>query len=446
MQQNARAVFYFRRTFFSPPEECKLLDECISKTSGMLDFIEGTLLEAFRRVLTENKGVSVGNDKQLLSCLLWEFITPGMTYEYLVDKAILPFFMQLSEFEDMDYFDYAVASLVNYCSAEELKAVVSTLFKIIIERSTLYCYMESKTVNKHVLLLPKFAKYPPVLSAWFLSPAFVSDLEQVFFVHIPTTMRLLKCFPKVHYPSFNSPVKYKEKFYNDMETFCSICNANEEAFFALAKLLMSETSLQVASRGKLTPRFVLFNFLDYQINKNTKHVRDFLDIPGECTDSSTIANVCFSLLHYLELDVFASPKQYPFSMLLRTDESPEFVKLDRMGGTLSHLLSTYKRDAKVPFKLISDSPTAVTVFHFSLFNKIIILLNCSVLSDLDMAQQAFDYHISLNQLHDELFNVDNDGLISSSHRLKEIVTYNLHYQHYLFTYANIKVFKHFYSS
>eukprot|EP00826_Nyctotherus_ovalis_P059075 TRINITY_DN8185_c0_g1_i2.p2 TRINITY_DN8185_c0_g1~~TRINITY_DN8185_c0_g1_i2.p2 ORF type:complete len:370 (+),score=66.77 TRINITY_DN8185_c0_g1_i2:110-1219(+) len=351
--------------------------------------------------------------------------------------------MQLSEFEDMDYFDYATTSLVSYCSLQELKSIISTLFKVIVEHSTLYCYMESKAANKYSRLLLKFAKHPPVLSAWFQSPAFVSDLELIFFVHLPATRHLLSYFPELYYPNLSFPGEHKEKFYSDMETLCSICNANEETFFALTKLLMSETSLQTINGGTLTPRFVLFNFLDYQIKKNMKCAQDFLDNHSECTDSSTIANVCFSLLYYLELDVFTSAKNYPFSMLHRSDESSEFVKLDRMGGTLSHLLSVYKKDLKASFKLIFNPPTAVTVFHFSLFNKIIILLNCSVLNDLDMVQQAFECYTPLNRLYEELLGPYNDSPNSVSDRLKEVITDHLYYQHYLFTYANIKVFDHF---
>ena len=446
MMNNQRIVFNFQRTFFPFPENSRPMGECISKSSGMFEFIEETLLGAFNRVLTENKGMSeaiVEDDKQMVACLLWEFIVPGMTYKYIIDKAIIPFFMQLNEFHDMDYFDYAISTLANYCSFDELKDITSILFKILAEHSLTYLYIEAKRCNDYLRLIHKFSKYPFILAGWFQSNTFCNDLEQILYMHITSMCDITKNFPNIYYPNLCYSEANKLEFYTTMKAFSTICNSNEEYLFDLIKNLISEVTLPGRNGGTITPRFVLFYFTDHIIKKNVKYIQEFSGGNNDLTPPSSIANYIFSLLNFLEVDLLDSPpKKFPFTILYRPDESQEFVKLDRMGGILSHLLSVYKAETETSFKLSLSAPiSTTTVFRFSLFNKLLILFNYAVIKEFFLATKAFDEYVDLTRNYDELAK---SSKLKKSKKIFDVidrlVKETIHFQHYIFTYNNIKVF------
>ncbi|MDR3548359.1 MAG: hypothetical protein P4M11_08880 [Candidatus Pacebacteria bacterium] len=105
----------------------------------------------------------------------------------------------------------------------------------------------------------------------------------------------------------------------------------------------------------------------------------------------------FCILGYLEQSVLnSSVKHFPFPILYRADESPEFVKLDRMGGILTYLLSEYETARNTTFKSTLESPISpLAAFHFALFNRAMILFNYAVLGEFNSAVRGFDKFVRL---------------------------------------------------
>ena len=97
-------------------------------------------------------------------------------------------------------------------------------------------------------------------------------------------------------------------------------------------------------------------------------------------------------MNYLDKTVLSTaPTDFVFSSLFRADESPEFVKLERMGGLLTYLLSEYERERNSSFKLLPELPiTPNRSFYFSIFNKAIILFNYAIISEFATAVRGFD--------------------------------------------------------
>ena len=98
----------------------------------------------------------------------------------------------------------------------------------------------------------------------------------------------------------------------------------------------------------------------------------------------------------------SSPQFYPFPLLFRADVPSEVLKLDRMGGILTHLLSEYEHDRSTTFKTMSEGAvSAIAGFHFGQFNKVIILFNYAVASEFSAAIGGFEQfvrmHFNLNR-------------------------------------------------
>ncbi len=83
---------------------------------------------------------------------------------------------------------------------------------------------------------------------------------------------------------------------------------------------------------------------------------------------------------------------FPFSTLYRADEALEFVKLDRMGGILTHLLTQYETARSGKFKALFDPQTTKPeeTFLFALLNKVVVLVNYAVLDELNAGLRGFD--------------------------------------------------------
>lgn len=110
---------------------------------------------------------------------------------------------------------------------------------------------------------------------------------------------------------------------------------------------------------------------------------------AELTYVSTLCNVTFCIFNYLDIPILSSPaNNFPFSILFRADEHPEFTKLERMGGTLTHLLSEYDKQRLTTFEAMKGDPSKS--FYFALFNQAILLFNYSVVNAFFIAVKGFD--------------------------------------------------------
>jgi len=426
------------------------INKCDSESNGIFDFVQNTLIEAFKRILTENKGISNEQtecDKMLISCLLWEFIFPTLKYPAVLEKIIIPFFQQLNELHELNYFDYAVNSLLNYCSPEELKFFVTTVFHIFAENSMTYFYMDEeryKELAKMYQVFLKLLKYPRILGTWLQSENLYTDLECLFFTHLPSRTDLERTFTYIYYPNTIFQPSSKSIFYNTMAKYCQKCNSTEEYLFELVKILMAEISIPCATGSQIVPRIIMINFLDHLIKKNVKYIQEFGGNRNELTFPSSISNLVFALLNYLDPYILQStPKSFPFTSLYRADEAPEFVKLDRMGGILSYLLTAYEEQRNSKFKELNENSTIgiINPFIFSVFNKAIILLNYIVIVELNNGIKGFEQYIQLSRESDELS--EEKKIKTKTIREEEIRTgllQGIPYQHYIYTYSNIKVF------
>lgn len=94
----------------------------------------------------------------------------------------------------------------------------------------------------------------------------------------------------------------------------------------------------------------------------------------------------------MEGSVLNSPvKNFPFPILFRADEQPEFIKLERLGGTLTYLLSEYDKERNTTFENLRSEPAnPLRTFHFGLFNKVIILFNYVVSNAAFLSVKGFD--------------------------------------------------------
>ena len=300
MENNQRAVFNFGRriTLLEPGSQYKLINKCISETKGLYDFVSNTLLEAFKRILTVNKAAGIGiveTDKQLVSCIIWEFAFPAMEYDYIIEKCILIFFIQLNEFHDTNYFDYAITSMINYCSAEELSNWAAHTFGIITENMISYCYIDHNRINtNHLSLLLRLAKYEVILGAWFRSDNVFFNLESIYFTHIPSKSDLEHYFPKLYYPDSIFPLENKLPFFNAMEVACSRCDLNELFLMELIRFLMDESIITCSNGIKIVPKLIIGSFLNYLIKKNVKYIQEFPGNRNELSNPSSIINIVFS--------------------------------------------------------------------------------------------------------------------------------------------------------
>jgi len=438
MENAQRVVFNFgkKETLLDPKSHYKRLNRCNSECKGIYDFIANTLLEAFKRVLTVNKGAQMGiteTDKQLVAYIIWEYSLPFMKYDYITERCILPFFMQLIEIHDTNYFDYAINSLINFCSAEELSEWVVHVFKIITEKM-----LRSRYLNKernYLELLISLVKYQFILSTWLRSENVFSDLEKIYFSHLDSESDIELLMPMNDLSkglNLSEEMKRARKQYEDKGRY----------LVQLTNLLMNEKSILCSNGTKIIPRLIIVNFLDYLIRKNIKYVQEFPGNISELTHPSSIINFVFTIFTYLDSTVLSSPPSlYPFQMLYRADEFPEFVKLERMGGILSHLMSIYENERNTTFKKISEVPiTASTVFQFSLFNKAIILLNYIADREFSMAMKIFEKSLEIKQIreeHGESYNEKNKT--SFEIKIRHSFLQSIPYQTYLFTTPNIEV-------
>lgn len=439
MESYQRAVFNFgkRQSLLASKSLHRTLNKCDSECRGTYDFVANTLLEAFKRVLTVNKGKEMGiseTDKQLVAYIIWEYMLPAMGYDYVMEKCILPFFLQLSEFHDTNYFDYAVTSLINFCSAEELSEWVAHAFSIITEKIMSFCC--SANEKNYLPLLIGLARYQFILSAWLRSENVFADLERVYFFHLASESDLDQLFFLATSPSeINSKT---------MEAMRKQYEVSQRHLLELTRLLMNEKAVACSNGFKLIPRLIVVSFLDHLIKKNVRYVQEFSGNRHELTQPSAIINFVFSIFSYLESTVLNSaPGQYPFQMLYRADEFPEFVKLDRMGGILSHLLNIYEQERNTKFKKISEETVgASTVFHFSLFNKAIILFNYIAESEFFMAMKIFEKSLEVKQLLEECsegYQARNKEALEKE--IKRSFLQSVPYQNYLFTSTNIRLMK-----
>jgi hypothetical protein len=438
MESAQRVVFNFgkRETQLEQKSQYKTLNKCNSECKGIYDFISNTLLEALKRVLTVNKGAEMGiteTDKQLVAYIIWEYALPLMNYDYVMEKCILPFFIQLIEIHDTNYFDYAITSLINFCSAEELSGWVVHVFRIIAEKMLCSQYL-NKGRNYHQLFI-SLIKYQFILSAWLRSDNVFSDLEKIYFFHLGSESDIELFTPISEMEeslNLSKGMMIARKHYEDKEKY----------LVELTSLLMDERSIICSNGTKIIPRLIIVNFLDYLIKKNIKYVQEFPGNISELTHPSTIINFVFTIFSYLNSTVLSSPPSlYPFKMLYRADEFPEFVKLERMGGILSHLLSTYESEHNTSFKKISEVPvTASTVFHFSLFNKAIILLNYISDTEFSMAMRIFEKSLEIKQIREEYVETYNEkNKDSFDMEIRHLFLQSIPYQTYLFTTLNIEV-------
>ncbi|MDR3548358.1 MAG: hypothetical protein P4M11_08875 [Candidatus Pacebacteria bacterium] len=235
-------------------------------------------------MLTENKGKGVEiteGDKQLVACLLWEFIYPTMSYSYILDTTILPFLLQLNSFQDMNYFDFAVTTLFNYCTDDELRSWTAHIFRIMCESCVTYSYIDEerrKDQTKYLPLLVRLASYPRVMGAWARSETFYVDIENAFFTHLPSRTDLEHMFPYIYYPGTIFQTSSKALFYRNMATQCLRCATNQEILLELTKLLLSDTPIPMAGGTPVVPRVATANFLDWLVKKNVKYIQEFVSV------------------------------------------------------------------------------------------------------------------------------------------------------------------------
>lgn len=240
------------------------------------------LLEAFKRVLTQNKsrGVEITeNDKQLVACLLWEYIFPTITDNAILEKTIAPFFIQLDNFQDVNYLDFTIKTLLNYCSDEELNKWAAYFFKLITENMMSYSYYYEEPFtekNKYLALILKMIKYPRLLAAWFVSPKIFDCLENLYFTHMPSKTDLVKMLPSIYYPNTIFPESCKVIFNKNMAIYCQRCVKNEELLIEITKVFMIDTTIKLNDGNIVIPRVVMINFLDFLIKKNVKYVQEFV--------------------------------------------------------------------------------------------------------------------------------------------------------------------------
>lgn len=93
--------------------------------------------------------------------------------------------------------------------------------------------------------------------------------------------------------------------------------------------------------------------------------------------------------------MLSSPaNKFPLSFLFYADGQPDFTRLERLGGTLTHLLSAYEEQRKNKFEAIKETiTTPTTAFNFVLFNKAIILFNYVIVKANVIASKGFDIYV-----------------------------------------------------
>ncbi len=240
------------------------------------------MLDALKRVLTENKGNGVEiteGDRRLVACLLWEFIFPAMSHRFIIDKTIIPFLLELSAFQDMNYFDFAVSSMLSYCTDEELRRWAGDVFRIIAENNLGYSYIDDDRRRDRPRQLPlalRLARYPRILAAWTQSASFYTDLEYAYFTHLPSRSDLQYMFPYVYYPGTIFQSSSKSLFNKNMSTQCTKCSQNQETLFELTRLLLSPASVPVSGKPLVIPRLAMMGFLDWLARKNVGYTQDFV--------------------------------------------------------------------------------------------------------------------------------------------------------------------------
>ena len=84
------------------------------------------------------------------------------------------------------------------------------------------------------------------------------------------------------------------------------------------------------------------------------------------------------------------PTHFPLAVL-RSDSDPDIGKLERMGGTLSHLLGEYGPE-------VESKSDSIALSYIVLFNKAVVLWNYAVSSEVALAYKGFDKFVGLFRL------------------------------------------------
>ena len=218
-------------------------------------------------------------DKQLVACLLWEYSFPAMSYTAIMEKILIPFFADLNLFQDMNYLDFALSSLLNYCSDEELSSWAQNLFRILTENllSVSYANEDSHREQiKYLSLILKLIRHHRILASWLQSETIFTDLEYLYFTQISSKSDLERIYPYIHYPNTIFQESSKAMFYKNMASACRRCSQSQDLLFELTRIFMDETAIIRTEGGQVVPRLVIISFIDHLIKKNIKYVQELV--------------------------------------------------------------------------------------------------------------------------------------------------------------------------
>ena len=108
------------------------------------------------------------------------------------------------------------------------------------------------------------------------------------------------------------------------------------------------------------------------------------------TFRTSVSNIVFCFLKQLETTVLTrGAENFPLSTLWETND-PEIAKLERMGGLLSHLLSTHDKTRLTQLCEGREKPSLGQEEDYLLFNDVLMLFNYVVNGELGAAVRGVE--------------------------------------------------------
>ena len=106
---------------------------------------------------------------------------------FIMEKLIMSFFIELDIFNDTNYFEFTLESLIMHASENELQNWIQLFIKVTLENALNYVICKNdfyNEYNRYYVLMSKLLVYDKLLAGWLLTPKIMADFVIVTYIYI----------------------------------------------------------------------------------------------------------------------------------------------------------------------------------------------------------------------------------------------------------------------
>jgi len=175
---------------------------------------------------------------------MWEYFIPLMSDTFIMEEVMIPFFFDLIIIQKYKYFDVIVKSMEIHFSFEQLCEWTGSFMKILCRKITELTIgrvdkMQLKDLDMNYFkIIEELIKRDSYLQAWLNSENFFEDLENLYFIHMPTKQEWDSILQCIYHPVYQRTYPNRQVYEERMKLIAKNIENSHCHLFPITKTLL----------------------------------------------------------------------------------------------------------------------------------------------------------------------------------------------------------------